>query len=160
MSEERSEADVAREHEEREQQKAEEQREETEREEKEAKEEIEALEDDPPQDLKDWPTGKAKYETFGGPEHETSYDEAATSKLGPSEVRHREDGSVEVGGEEVDDPDEYKGDPIPGGPTDPDSEGVIKDRQQKRKELAEEGRDPDDAPESGETSHAEPEKQD
>jgi hypothetical protein len=34
-------------------------------------------------------------------------------------VRHHEDGSVEVGGEEVDDPDEYKGDPIPGGPTDP-----------------------------------------
>jgi hypothetical protein len=34
-------------------------------------------------------------------------------------VRHREDGSVEVGGEEVDDPDEFKGEPIPGGPTDP-----------------------------------------
>jgi hypothetical protein len=34
-------------------------------------------------------------------------------------VRHREDGSVEVGGEEVDDPDEFKTEPIPGGPTDP-----------------------------------------
>jgi hypothetical protein len=36
-------------------------------------------------------------------------------------VRHHEDGSVEVSGEEVDDPDEYKGAPIPGGPTDPDA---------------------------------------
>jgi hypothetical protein len=30
---------------------------------------------------------------------------------------------VEVGGEEVDDPDEFKGEPIPGGPTDPDAAG-------------------------------------
>ena len=29
---------------------------------------------------------------------------------------------MEVGGEEVDDPDEFKGEPIPGGPTDPDAE--------------------------------------
>ena len=36
-------------------------------------------------------------------------------------MRHHEDGSVEVGGEEVDDPDEFKGEPIPGGPTDPDA---------------------------------------
>src|SRR5918996_1054351 len=84
-----------------------------------AKEEVKQLEEDPPEKLEDWPSGRAKYETFGGPEHETSYEEAATSKLGPAEVRHREDGSVEVGGEEVDDPEEYKGDPIPGGPTDP-----------------------------------------
>jgi hypothetical protein len=28
---------------------------------------------------------------------------------------------VEVGGEEADDPDEFKGEPIPGGPTDPDA---------------------------------------
>ena len=69
-------------------------------------------------------------------------------------MRHREDGSVEVKGEKVDDPDEYKGEPIPGGPTDPDAEGVIKDRAQKREELAEEGRDPDEAPDPGETSHA------
>jgi hypothetical protein len=155
MSEERSEVDIAREHEDRERQKADEAREETEREDQQAKEEIQALEDDPPQDLKEWPSGKAKYETFGGPEHETSYDEAATKKLGPSEVRHREDGSVEVAGEEVDDPDEFKGEPIPGGPTDPKAKGVIKDREEKRKELEEEGRDPDDAPDPGETSHAE-----
>jgi hypothetical protein len=135
MSQERSDVDVAREHEERERQKADEERERTQREDEAAKEEIQALEDDPPQDLKDWPSGKAKYETFGGPEHETSYDEAATSKLGPAEVRHREDGSVEVAGEKVDDPEKYKGDPIPGGPTDPNAEGAIKDRAQKRKEL-------------------------
>jgi hypothetical protein len=154
MSEQRSEAEIAREHEDREQQKADEERERTEQADEEAKQEVKALEDDPPQDLKDWPGGKAKYETFGGPEHETSYDEAATSKLGPSEVRHREDGSVEVGGEEVDNPDEFKGEPIPGGPTDPDAAGVIKDRAQKREELDEQGKDPDDAPDPSETSHA------
>ena len=146
MSDERSEAEIAREHEEREREKADEEREQTEREAQKAKDEIKALEDDPPQDLGDWPKGKAKYETFGGPEHETSYDEAATSKLGPAEVRHREDGSVEVAGEEVDDPDSYKGDPIPGGPTDPKAEGVIKDRGQKLEELGKDGG------ESGESS--------
>lgn len=92
-----------------------------EREKDEAKKEVEALEGDPPQDLADWPSGKAKYETFGGAEHQSSYDEAATSELGPSDVRHREDGSVEVAGEQVDNPDEYKSDPIPGGPTDPNT---------------------------------------
>ncbi len=29
---------------------------------------------------------------------------------------------MEVGGEKVDDPDELKGEPIPGGPTDPNAE--------------------------------------
>jgi hypothetical protein len=28
---------------------------------------------------------------------------------------------VTVGGEQVDDPERYKGEPIPGGPTDPDA---------------------------------------
>ena len=154
MTEERSEADIAQEHEERKRQEAEQEVEQTEREEEEAKEEVKALEDDPPADLSDWPGGKAKYETFGGPEHETSYDEAATSNLGPSDVRHHEDGSVEVAGEKVDDPDQFKGEPIPGGPTDPDAKGV-KDRGQKRDELSEHGRDPDEAPDPAETSHAE-----
>ncbi len=36
-------------------------------------------------------------------------------------MRHREDGSVEVRGETVDNPEEYKNDPIPGGPTDPNT---------------------------------------
>jgi hypothetical protein len=84
-----------------------------------AKEEIKQLEEDPPEKLEDWPDGQAKYETFGGAEGSHSYDEGPEANLGPDSVRHREDGSVEVGGEEVDDPDEFKGEPIPGGPTDP-----------------------------------------
>jgi hypothetical protein len=87
----------------------------------EAKEEVKRLEEDPPERLEDWPSGRAKYETFGGPEHETSYEEAATSKLGPSDVRFYEDGTVTREREEVDDPDEFKGEPIPGGPTDPNA---------------------------------------
>ena len=88
-------------------------------EEEKAKEKVKELEEDPPEKLEDWPDDKAKYETFGGPEGDESYDESVTGKLGPSSLRHREDGSVEIEGEEVDDPEEYKGDPIPGGPTDP-----------------------------------------
>jgi hypothetical protein len=139
MSEDRSAVDVAREHEERERQKADDERERREREDEAVKDEVKALEDDPPQDLREWPSGKAKYETFGGPEHETSYEESATEKLGPAEVRHLEDGSVEVAGEKVDNPEDYKGEPIPGGPTDPKAKGVIKDRTEKKKELEEEG---------------------
>ena len=96
-----------------------------------AKEEMRELEeaDELPDKLEDWPDGKAKYETFGGPESESGYEDGATEKLGPSDLRHHDDGSVTIGGEEVDDPDEYKGEPIPGGPTDPnapDDIGVTK----------------------------------
>ena len=87
----------------------------------EAKQEVESLEDDPPEKLEDWPDGKAKYETFGGAEGDHSYAEGPETNLGPDSVRHHEDGTVEVGGEEADDPDEFKGEPIPGGPTDPDA---------------------------------------
>ena len=90
----------------------------------EAKQEMEKLEEDPPEKLEDWPDGKAKYETFGGPEGEHSYEEGPEAKLGQSGVRHHEDGSVSIEGEKVDNPDEYKGDPIPGGPTDPNSPDV------------------------------------
>ena len=86
-----------------------------------AREEMDQIEEDPPQKLEDWPSGMAKYETFGGPEGEHSYDEGPEAKLGPSSVRHHEGGKVTIEGEEVDDPDEYKGDPIPGGPTDPNA---------------------------------------
>jgi hypothetical protein len=86
-----------------------------------AKEEVQQLEDDPPEKLEDWPDGKAKYETFGGMEGDHSYAEGPEANLGPDSLRYHEDGTVEVGGEEVDDPDEFKGDPIPGGPTDPDA---------------------------------------
>ncbi|MDX6643655.1 MAG: hypothetical protein QOD76_1617, partial [Solirubrobacteraceae bacterium] len=88
-------------------------------EEEKAKEKVKELEENPPEKLEDWPDDKAKYETFGGAEGEESYEESVTSKLGPSSLRYREDGGVEIEGEEVDDPDKYKGDPIPGGPTDP-----------------------------------------
>ena len=88
----------------------------------EAKEQMSELEEgDPPKDLADWPGGKAKYLTYGGPDGGESYDDGATAKLGPSSLRHHEDGSVSIEGEEVDDPDEYKGEPIPGGPSDPDA---------------------------------------
>jgi hypothetical protein len=79
-------------------------------------------EGDPPDKLEDWPGGKAKYQTYGGPDSgEGGYEDGATAKLGPSNLRHHEDGSVTIDGEEVDNPEEYKGEPIPGGPTDPDA---------------------------------------
>ena len=88
----------------------------------EAKQVMSELEEgDPPEKLEDWPGGKAKYQTYGGPDGGESYDDGATHKLGPSSLRHHEDGSVTIEGEEVDDPDEYKGEPIPGGPSDPDA---------------------------------------
>jgi hypothetical protein len=88
-------------------------------EEEEVKQEMEQLEEEPPESLEDWPQGKAKYETFGGPEGEHGYHEGPEEKLGPSAVRHLEGGEVTVEGEKVENPEEYKGDPIPGGPTDP-----------------------------------------
>ena len=89
----------------------------------EAKKVMEELEEgDPPEKLEDWPGGKAKYQTYGGPDSgDGGYEDGATAKLGPSNLRHHEDGSVTIDGEEVDDPDEYKGEPIPGGPSDPDA---------------------------------------
>jgi hypothetical protein len=91
---------------------------EVEQEREEAKDQMKELEENPPEKLEDWPDGRAKYETFGGPEGQHSYHEGPEEKLGPSSLRHKEDGGVEIEGESVDDPDEYKGEPIPGGPTD------------------------------------------
>jgi hypothetical protein len=92
-----------------------------------AKETMKKLEEEgPPEKLEDWPDDAAKYETFGGPEGDHGYHEGPEEQLGPSSLRHRDDGSVEIEGEEVDDPGEYKGEPIPGGPTDekaPDAPG-------------------------------------
>ena len=82
---------------------------------------VKQLEEDPPKDLADWPDDHAKYITFGGPDGDHSYEEGPETKLGPSGVRHNPDGSVEIDGEKVDDPSKYKGDPIPGGPTDPNA---------------------------------------
>lgn len=91
----------------------------------EARAEMEKLEqaDEVPTDPREWPGGKAKYLTFGGSEAASNepYGEDVTEKLGPASVTHHDDGSVSVAGEKVDDPDKYKGEPIPGGPTDPDS---------------------------------------
>jgi hypothetical protein len=83
-----------------------------------AKQEMHELEEgDPPENLDDWPDGKAKYLTYGGPEGTAGYDEGATSKLGPSSLEHQEDGSVTIEGEQVDNPEDYKADePIPGAP--------------------------------------------
>src|SRR4051794_32712342 len=86
-----------------------------------ARQKMEEIEENPPEDLEDWPDDAAKYETFGGPEGEHSYEEGPETKLGPSSLRHTEDGSVTIEGEEVEDSDKYKGPPIPGGPTDPDA---------------------------------------
>jgi hypothetical protein len=82
-----------------------------------AKEEMHRLEEgDPPEKLEDWPSGRAKYITYGGPEGNEGYDEGPTRKLGPSSLQHHEDGSVSIEGEKVDNPDDYKGDPLPGSP--------------------------------------------
>src|SRR3954452_6241468 len=88
-----------------------------------AKEQMRELEEgDPPEKLEDWPDGKAKYETYGGPDPQSSYDEGLTSKLGPAALPYQEDGSIEIEGEKVDTPEDYKGEPIPGGPTDESSD--------------------------------------
>jgi hypothetical protein len=97
-----------------------------------AQEEMKELEekDEVPKNLEDWPSDKGKYMTYGGQEGDHSYAEGPEQKLGPSELRRHSDGSIEISGEKVDDPDEYKGDPIPGGPTDPNApEGPERSRE-------------------------------
>ena len=96
---------------------------------------VQALEDDPPQELSDWPDDKAKYKTFGGDE---TYEDGPATKLGPSGLRHHEGGSVSIDGEKVDNPDDYKGVPIPGGPTDPNTPKISGER-----DLTEKGQEQD-----------------
>jgi len=88
-----------------------------------AQEKMEELEemDEPPVKLEDWPEDQAKYVTFGGPEGEHSYSEGPEEKLGKANLERKADGSVLIEGEEVDNPDEYKAEPVAGGPTDPDT---------------------------------------
>ena len=124
---------------------------ESEEEREQAKETMQKLEEEgAPDKLEDWPSDAAKYETFGGPEGEHSYHEGPEEEqLGPSSLRHKEDGSVEIAGEEVDNPDEYKSDPIPGGPTDenaPDAPGEDDDDSDDSKESG-------DSEQSGDDSH-------
>jgi hypothetical protein len=98
-----------------------------------AKQKMEELEKDPPEKLEDWPDDEAKYETFGGSEDgEGAYDEKHEEALGEHSVRHHDDGTVEVKGEKVDNPDDYKGDPIPGGPTDPDAPAMPGEEDESR----------------------------
>ena len=56
----------------------------------EAKQQMQELEEgDPPEKLEDWPGGKAKYQTYGGPDSgDGGYEDGATAKLGPSNLRH------------------------------------------------------------------------
>jgi hypothetical protein len=84
-----------------------------------AAEEMRELEK-PPTDLKDWPSGPAMYLTYGNEEGEL-YGKGVTAKLGPANLQRFSDGSVAIDGEKVDNPDDYKGEPIAGGPTDPNA---------------------------------------
>jgi len=137
-----------------ERQKAQEKEEEREK----ARETMKKIEEDPPSDLEDWPDDAAKYETFGGPEGEHSYEEGPETKLGPSSLRHTEDGGVTIEGEEVDDPDKYKGPPIPGGPTDPEAPQDLttqKIREDQGRELESEKGDGDSDSDDGDDSDEE-----
>ncbi len=84
-------------------------------------EQMREVEENPPDKLEDWPDGPAKYRTIGGGDANEEWEDGPTRHLGPSDVRYYEDGSVTVKGEKVDNPDDFKGDPIPGGPTDPEA---------------------------------------
>jgi hypothetical protein len=91
---------------------------EKERENEHAAEEMRALEGGvAPTKLSDWPSGPAKYLTYGNDDDEV-YGVGVTAKLGPANLERFGDGSVEIDGENVDNPDDYKGEPIAGGPTD------------------------------------------
>jgi len=68
--------------------------------------------DDPPTDLKDWPDDEAKYVTFGGGEGDHGYEDGPEKKLGPSSLERHEDGSITIEGEQVDNPEDYKADPV------------------------------------------------
>ena len=77
-----------------------------------AQQEMQELEhaDELPRDTADWPSGAAKYETFG--KEDAAYGDGATAKLGPANLQRHADGSITIDGEKVDNPDDYRGDPI------------------------------------------------
>lgn len=97
--------------------------------------------DELPSDLSDWPEGKAKFKTLGGADDDDRYGDGVTAKLGPAEVVHHAGGSVSVGGEVVDNPEDFKGEPIPGGPTDPNSPAIAGEK--KRRDKSEDAGDDD-----------------
>jgi hypothetical protein len=88
--------------------------------------------DEVPSDPRDWPGGKAKFLTFGSGDDE-AYGEGATAMIGPAEVMHHAGGSVSVSGELVDNPEDFKGPPIPGGPTDPNAPEMSGERRRRDK---------------------------
>jgi hypothetical protein len=67
--------------------------------------------DELPKDPRDWPDGKAKFVTFADGD-DSGYGDGMTAQIGP-QVVHHEDGSVSADGEIVDNPDDFKGEPIP-----------------------------------------------
>ncbi len=101
--------------------------------------------DEPPTDLSDWPADEGKYITYGGAEGDHSYAEGVEQKLGPSELRRFEDGSVSISGKQVDNPEDHKADPIPGGPTDPNATGG----PEKSKERAKSSNDDEGSDDEG-----------
>ena len=103
--------------------------------------------DEPPTDLKDWPDDEAKYVTYGGGEGDHGYDEGPEKNLGPSSVRRFEDGSVEVDGEKVDNPEDYKSEPVEaavGTPTPDDKDGSGDSDESDEPEESDEDSDGDD----------------
>ena len=50
------------------------------------------------------------YLTFGGSEGGEGYEDGSPRQMGPSSLRHYSDGGVEVQGEMVDNPEDYKDD--------------------------------------------------
>lgn len=87
-----------------------------------------------PHDPLDWPQGKLKSLTFGST-GDHAYGDGPTAMLGPADVQHHEDGSVSVGGRRVDNPGDFKGPPIPGGPTDPGAAKIAGERDAPRRSL-------------------------
>src|ERR1044072_3936434 len=82
-----------------------------------AKQELHELEEgDPPEKLEDWPDGRAKYLTYGGPEGTSGYDEGPTRKLGPSSLEHHAGGAGSIEGEKGGKPEGYKGQRRPAAP--------------------------------------------
>src|SRR3954447_8081450 len=82
-----------------------------------AKHEMHELEEgDPPEKLEDWPDGRAKYLTYGGPQGTSGYDEGPTPKRGRSWLEHHSDGSVSMEGEKVNNPEDYKGERLADAP--------------------------------------------
>ena len=75
---------------------------------------------DPPTSLDDWPDGPAKYLTYGSGEDE-AYGAGVTGKLGPANLERNGDGSIVIAGDKVDNPGDYKAEPLEGGPTDPNA---------------------------------------